>query len=296
VMMFMVVICYIYVVMGVQFFGWNKFHYGDGPDNFNTLSEGFWLTLDYGLRGAPMFYTSGDSSEAVAMADHSYGMLFFDISYNMIIILIMVAIITGIIIDTFAEMRVERNNNAHQLRNICFVCSLPREKFERHNLKFDEHLKEHSVWNYLYYMKYLDQREDSDRTGLENEIKKKCDNQYIDWLPIERTISIQEAEALVEERVEESSDGHESLEHFKSINSDIDILLQRIASLEQNVASIANRVEQDKTSSVFDSEFKNELIKEMDKAIQKASITAANTAIQSVQRHLVEHENNKTEN
>jgi len=145
-------------------------------------------------------------------------------------------------------------------------------------------------------MKYLDQREDSDRTGLENEIKKKCDNQYIDWLPIEKTISIQEAEALVEERVEESSDGHESLEHFKSINSDIDILLQRITSLEQNVASIANRVEQDKTSSVFDSEFKNELIKEMDKAIQKASITAANTAIQSVQRHLVEHQNNKTEN
>jgi hypothetical protein len=96
------------------------------------------------LRGAPIFN------------DYKYplrtGKYLFDITYNVLIILIMVAIITGIIIDTFADLRSARDEVEDNIMNVCFVCSLSRDIFERNRIKFSEHIeKDHHPWNYLYY-------------------------------------------------------------------------------------------------------------------------------------------------
>lgn len=64
----------------------------------------------------------------------------------------MVAIITGVIIDTFSELRSNKADIESNQLNVCFVCSLDREKFERKGLKFADHLEtDHNPWNYLYY-------------------------------------------------------------------------------------------------------------------------------------------------
>lgn len=64
----------------------------------------------------------------------------------------MVAIITGVIIDTFSELRANKADIEDNQLNVCFICSLDREKFERKGLKFADHLEaEHNPWNYLYY-------------------------------------------------------------------------------------------------------------------------------------------------
>jgi hypothetical protein len=141
---------YLYAVMGYNAFGWNVYAYGDSPDggaNWMSLGESFWQHFDFGLRGPPTFSDGYDNKWKYA----------FSISYNILIILIMVAIITGIIIDTFSEMRSERNEISDDQTNNCFICSLPREVFERHRVQFSDHVdKHHNPWFYLYYRMYLE--------------------------------------------------------------------------------------------------------------------------------------------
>ena len=78
-----------------------------------------------GLRSAPIF-DQYDSSAAEKYL--------FDISYQVFIIVIMVAIITGIIIDTFSDLRVNRAAVQANQQNVCFICGHKREQFEKHRL------------------------------------------------------------------------------------------------------------------------------------------------------------------
>ena len=64
----------------------------------------------------------------------------------------MIAIITGIIIDTFGELRGQKAEIEKDEQNVCFICSVERDQFERKGLKFADHTEEeHNPWNYLYY-------------------------------------------------------------------------------------------------------------------------------------------------
>ena len=53
---------------------------------------------------------------------------FFDVTCFMIINIIILNIVFGIIIDTFAELRKEKQKIEENKANVCFVCSLPRNK------------------------------------------------------------------------------------------------------------------------------------------------------------------------
>lgn len=56
----------------------------------------------------------------------------------------------GIIIDTFADMRATGKEITEDNNNRCFICSLPRETFERQNINFHEHIKrDHNMWQVL---------------------------------------------------------------------------------------------------------------------------------------------------
>jgi hypothetical protein len=64
----------------------------------------------------------------------------------------MVAIITGIIIDTFGELRGRKSDVESDESTHCFVCSIKRDEFERRGKKFSDHIElEHNRWNYMYY-------------------------------------------------------------------------------------------------------------------------------------------------
>lgn len=120
------VFMWIYSVIAVYYFGYNQYTYGDYPDDYTwsaTLASTFLQHMDYGLRSAPIFATyDGNATEKY----------FFDISYQIFIIVIMVAIITGIIIDTFSDLRANRAAVDENQLNFCFVCGFGRETFERH--------------------------------------------------------------------------------------------------------------------------------------------------------------------
>ena len=74
----------------------------------------------------------------------------FDVTYQLFVVIILVALITGIIIGTFQELSNDNAAMQEDIANICFICSVNRQVFERNLVKFHDHINvEHNPWNYL---------------------------------------------------------------------------------------------------------------------------------------------------
>ena len=57
-------------------------------------------------------------------------------------------------------------------RNKCFICSQERTVFEKEGIFFGKHTeKEHNVWNYFFYIVYLEEKESMDYNGTESDIR-----------------------------------------------------------------------------------------------------------------------------
>ena len=50
----------------------------------------------------------------------------FNLTYYMTVVLILSAIISGIIIDTFSDMRQTNNEVELDTRDLCFICNIER--------------------------------------------------------------------------------------------------------------------------------------------------------------------------
>jgi len=81
----------------------------------------------------------------------------------------MINIVSGIIIDTFATERLFEKKIDDDTQNICFICGYTREELDMVSDKPDgflHHIKnEHYQWNYLFYIAYLKDKEDTEFTG-----------------------------------------------------------------------------------------------------------------------------------
>ena len=56
--------------------------------------------------------------------------------YYISILLVSTALVSGIIIDAFAELRALNDWIRNDIQNVCFVCGMHREEFERLGLDF----------------------------------------------------------------------------------------------------------------------------------------------------------------
>merc|ERR1711998_760163 len=91
--------------------------------------------------------------------------------YFLLINIVLLNVIFGIIIDTFGDLRVQKNEKYEDKMNKCFICNIDRNSFERAGHNFTSHIKEqHYMWNYLKYIVHLKLKEKSE----------------IDWFPINR--------------------------------------------------------------------------------------------------------------
>merc|ERR1712013_582033 len=75
----------------------------------------------------------------------------YDILVFFVVIIIVLNLIFGVIIDTFADLRSEKHNTEEIKKNTCFICGLERKDFDNKNVTFEDHVnKEHNMWNYLW--------------------------------------------------------------------------------------------------------------------------------------------------
>jgi hypothetical protein len=66
----------------------------------------------------------------------------------------------------------------------CFICGLDRKDFEKEDKSFSHHQNvEHSLWNYVYFMMYLEKLKTMDMTGIEIVVSDKIKKKSPEWIP-----------------------------------------------------------------------------------------------------------------
>lgn len=161
-----VIIIYIYGVIAYLFISDLYFDEGIHQGLINKAGDSicmsllhcFLSTFNYGLR------TGGGIGEFLpAETGAGYNALaftirfFFDLSFFLIVIIILLNVIFGIIIDTFAQLREEAGRDEYDQKNICFICGLTLVQLDRDTDEgFTFHREhDHNIWNYVYFLIYL---------------------------------------------------------------------------------------------------------------------------------------------
>jgi len=115
----------------------------------------------------------------------------YTISFFILIIIIALNVILGIILDTFGQLREERNNTLKDTISKCFICQIEAERFQRESLGFKNHIKhEHNMWQYLFFLIHLSLKEETEYTAAENLVNKLTKEHSIDYFPLEKAISL----------------------------------------------------------------------------------------------------------
>lgn len=68
-------------------------------------------------------------------------------------------------------MRDEFNEREEDNENFCYICGLYRRDLNKLGKKsdFEEHItKKHNIWNYLYYIAYIESKPETELTGIES--------------------------------------------------------------------------------------------------------------------------------
>ena len=127
-----IVITYVYSGLGYFFMGdafWNS-NFGEAGENqCMNMFQCFFTMFSLGPR------SSGGIGDMMVRESYAPGnrtqyvvRFFYDVSCFMIINIILLNIIFGIIIDTFAELRKKITDYKMNKDNVCFICSLQRTK------------------------------------------------------------------------------------------------------------------------------------------------------------------------
>ncbi|KAK7890890.1 hypothetical protein WMY93_022853 [Mugilogobius chulae] len=97
----------------------------------------------------------------------------YDLLFFFVVIIIVLNLIFGVIIDTFADLRSEKQRKEEILKTTCFICGLERDKFDNKTVSFEEHIKfEHNMWHYLYFLVLVRVKDPTEYTGPESYVLK----------------------------------------------------------------------------------------------------------------------------
>ncbi|XP_074645592.1 inositol 1,4,5-trisphosphate receptor-like [Tubulanus polymorphus] len=146
-------------------------------------------TLNEGLRnggGIGDVLRKPSSREPLFIFRIVYDLLFF-----FIVIIIVLNLIFGVIIDTFADLRSEKQNKEEILKNTCFICGLDRSSFDNKSVTFEDHIaSEHNMWHYLFFIVLLKVKDPTEFTGPESYVYTMVKDRVLDWFPRMRAMSL----------------------------------------------------------------------------------------------------------
>ncbi|XP_057662052.1 inositol 1,4,5-trisphosphate receptor isoform X3 [Diorhabda carinulata] len=146
-------------------------------------------TLNQGLRnggGIGDILRAPSSEEPLFLARVVYDLLFF-----FVVIIIVLNLIFGVIIDTFADLRSEKQQKELILKNTCFICGLNRSAFDNKIVSFEDHIKcEHNMWHYLYFIVLIQVKDPTEFTGPESYVYAMVKAANLEWFPRLRAISL----------------------------------------------------------------------------------------------------------
>ena len=112
--------------------------------------------------------------------------VFFDMSFYILVLIIMGNVTMGLIVDSFGVLRDESYKQENDKNNKCFICQISRDGCLLKNINFDYHVKyEHNIWNYVDFLCYLHLYDLNNLTKIESFVWDKLIGKNYEWIPIE---------------------------------------------------------------------------------------------------------------
>jgi len=160
---------------------------------------------------------------------------FYDFVNTFIILNLIIEIIAGIIIDTFAVLRQEMERKKDDIENYCFICGISRQILDKKTEErrgFPYHINlEHNLWNYIFYILYLKDKEKTEYSGFESYVASKLDSEEIGWFPLNKALSLSDKNLDNEEEESDSENKRIDEDERSFLNQE---LVQKLENLEKD--------------------------------------------------------------
>ncbi|XP_029705793.1 ryanodine receptor 3 isoform X10 [Takifugu rubripes] len=178
------VVVYLYTVVAFNFFRkfYNKSEDEDEPDmKCDDMMTCYLFHMYVGVRAGGGI---GDELEDPAGDPYELYRILFDITFFFFVIVILLAIIQGLIIDAFGELRDQQEQVKEDMETKCFICGIGNDYFDRTPHGFETHtLQEHNLANYLFFLMYLINKDETEHTGQESYVWKMYQERCWDFFP-----------------------------------------------------------------------------------------------------------------
>ncbi|OAF69097.1 hypothetical protein A3Q56_03159 [Intoshia linei] len=128
----------------------------------------------------------GDELDQIGANDPiEYYRIIFDITFFFFVIIILLAIIQGLIIDAFGELRNQLEQVKTDMESACFICGIGKDYFDKIPQGFDNHVtKEHNFANYLFFIMHLINKSKTEYTGQESYVWTLYQKRCWDFFPL----------------------------------------------------------------------------------------------------------------
>ncbi|RXN04322.1 ryanodine receptor 1-like protein [Labeo rohita] len=160
------VVVYLYTVVAFNFFRkfYNKSEDEDEPDmKCDDMMTCYLFHMYVGVRAGGGI---GDEIEDPAGDEYELYRVVFDITFFFFVIVILLAIIQGLIIDAFGELRDQQEQVKEDMETKCFICGIGSDYFDTTPHGFETHtLEEHNLANYMFFLMYLINKDETEHTG-----------------------------------------------------------------------------------------------------------------------------------
>ncbi|KAG9347301.1 hypothetical protein JZ751_004868 [Albula glossodonta] len=161
------VVVYLYTVVAFNFF--RKFYNKSEDEEEPDMKSGGGI---------------GDEIEDPAGDPYELYRILFDITFFFFVIVILLAIIQGLIIDAFGELRDQQEQVKEDMETKCFICGIGNDYFDTTPHGFETHtLQEHNLANYLFFLMYLINKDETEHTGQESYVWKMYQERCWDFFP-----------------------------------------------------------------------------------------------------------------
>uniref|UniRef100_A0A8B9HY78 Inositol 1,4,5-trisphosphate receptor n=1 Tax=Astyanax mexicanus TaxID=7994 RepID=A0A8B9HY78_ASTMX len=185
--------------------------------------------LSHGLRsggGVGDVLRKPSKEEPLFAARVIYDLLFF-----FMVIIIVLNLIFGVIIDTFADLRSEKQKKEEVLKTTCFICGLERDKFDNKTVTFEEHIKvEHNMWHYLFFIVLIKVKDSTEYTGPESYVAEMIREHNLDWFPRMRAMSLV------------SSDAEGEQNEIRSLQEKLESTMKLVSNLSGQLTELKEQV------------------------------------------------------
>nr|XP_026484093.1 ryanodine receptor isoform X5 [Vanessa tameamea] len=182
--MLLTIIVYIYTVIAFNFF--RKFYVQEEDDEINRNCHDMLTCFVFNLyKGVRAGGGIGDELEPPDGDDSEVYRIIFDISFFFFVIVILLAILQGLIIDAFGELRDQLESVKEDMESNCFICGINKDYFDKVPHGFDTHVqREHNLANYMFFLMHLINKPDTEYTGQETFVWNMYTQRCWDFFPV----------------------------------------------------------------------------------------------------------------